>query len=255
MKKAISATRCMPSQSRNTRTPDRDRLGERVPRFDVLHLYSFLGTGGHTAIVMPWPARRVDITCAAIETCCPPPTLPCHSPAADGRAVRRRDLRRMPRGRGNFSGLVQSCLRLNSSGKPAKEALRWLFLLEVIPMSIFRLYSGSDGQSHLEKLSFSFTPGDIAEQSPTQAASGISFSRIKGGAFSDWHNAPRRQYVITLAGALEIGLGDGSVHRLGPGDGILAEDLTGKGHTTRAVGNDTRRGNSAGRLKGLGLKS
>ncbi len=32
----------------------------------------------------------------------------------------------------------------------------------------------------------------------------------------------------------------GSVHRLGPGDGILAEDLMGKGHTTRAVGNDTR---------------
>jgi quercetin dioxygenase-like cupin family protein len=107
-------------------------------------------------------------------------------------------------------------------------------------MSIFRLYSGSDGQSHLEELSFSFMPGDIAEQSPTQAASGISFSRIKPGAFSDWHNAPRRQYVITLAGAIEIGLGDGSVHRLGPGDGILAEDLTGKGHTTRAVGNDTR---------------
>ncbi len=63
---------------------------------------------------------------------------------------------------------------------------------------------------------------------------------IKPGAFSDWHNAPRRQYVITLAGAIEIGLGDGSVHRLGPGDGILAEDLMGKGHTTRAVGNDTR---------------
>ena len=73
-----------------------------------------------------------------------------------------------------------------------------------------------------------------------KAASGIAFSRIKPGAFSDWHNAPRRQYVITLAGAIEIGLGDGSVHRLGPGDGILAEDLMGKGHTTRAVGNDTR---------------
>jgi quercetin dioxygenase-like cupin family protein len=107
-------------------------------------------------------------------------------------------------------------------------------------MPIFRLYSGSDGQSHLGELSFSFMPGDIAEQSPTQAASGISFSRIKPDAFSDWHNAPRRQYVIMLAGGIEIGLGDGSVHRLGPGDGILAEDLTGKGHTTRAVGNDTR---------------
>ena len=60
------------------------------------------------------------------------------------------------------------------------------------------------------------------------------------GTFVDWHNAPRRQYVITLAGAVEIGLGDGSVHRFGPGEGILAEDLTGKGHTTRAVGNEPR---------------
>jgi len=107
-------------------------------------------------------------------------------------------------------------------------------------MRLFRLYSGTDGQSHLEEMSLSFTPGQVAEQSPTQAASGISFSRIKPGSFVDWHNAPRRQYVITLAGAIEVGLGDGSVHRFGPGDGILAEDLTGKGHTTRAVGDETR---------------
>src|SRR5260370_33732130 len=107
-------------------------------------------------------------------------------------------------------------------------------------MPIFRLYSGSDGQSHLEELSFSFMPGDIAEQSPTQAPSGIAFSSIKPGAFSDWHNAPRRQYVITLAGAIEIGLGGGSVHRLGPGGGVLPEDLIGKGHPYRVVGHVTR---------------
>jgi quercetin dioxygenase-like cupin family protein len=107
-------------------------------------------------------------------------------------------------------------------------------------MPLFRLYSGNDGQSHLEEMSLSFTPGQMAEQTPTQAVSGISFSRIKPGTFVDWHNAPRRQYVITLAGAIEIGLGDGSVHRLVPGDGILAEDLTGKGHTTRALGDETR---------------
>jgi quercetin dioxygenase-like cupin family protein len=57
-------------------------------------------------------------------------------------------------------------------------------------------------------------------------------------AFVDWHNAPRRQYVITLAGRVEIGLGDGSLHRFGPGEAILAEDL--KGHTTRAVGDEPR---------------
>lgn len=39
---------------------------------------------------------------------------------------------------------------------------------------------------------------------------------------------------------MEIGLGDGSLHRFGPGEGVLAEDLTGQGHTTRVLGNETR---------------
>jgi quercetin dioxygenase-like cupin family protein len=107
-------------------------------------------------------------------------------------------------------------------------------------MRLFRLYTGDDGQSHLEEISLSFTPGQFAEQTATQPAKGITFSRMASGTFIDWHTAPRRQYVITLAGGVEIGLGDGSVHRFGPGEGILAEDLTGKGHTTRAVGNEPR---------------
>ena len=46
--------------------------------------------------------------------------------------------------------------------------------------------------------------------------------------------------VITLEGEVEIGLGDGTTHRFGPGHVTLAEDLTGKGHTTRVVGNKRR---------------
>jgi hypothetical protein len=46
--------------------------------------------------------------------------------------------------------------------------------------------------------------------------------------------------VITLAGEVEIGLGDGTVHRYGAGHVTLAEDLTGKGHTTRVVGDKPR---------------
>jgi hypothetical protein len=38
-------------------------------------------------------------------------------------------------------------------------------------MRLFRLYSGSDGQSHLEEISLSFKPAQFAEVSPTQAAS------------------------------------------------------------------------------------
>jgi hypothetical protein len=35
---------------------------------------------------------------------------------------------------------------------------------------------------------------------------------------------------------MEIGVGDGTKRSLGPGDILMAEDLTGHGHTTLAVG-------------------
>lgn len=103
-------------------------------------------------------------------------------------------------------------------------------------MGIFRLYTGTDGQSHLEELDLASHPALTA----LHATAGIVFRTSEPGRFSDWHNAPRRQYVINLAGEVEIGLGDGTMHRFGPGHVTLAEDLTGKGHTTRVVGNVPR---------------
>ena len=96
-------------------------------------------------------------------------------------------------------------------------------------MRLFRLYSGDDQQSHLEELKISFAPGQFAEQTPLQPATGVIFTRMAPGTFVDWQNAPRRRYVIALAGGLEIGLGDGSLHRFGPGEGILAEEPDGEG--------------------------
>jgi quercetin dioxygenase-like cupin family protein len=52
--------------------------------------------------------------------------------------------------------------------------------------------------------------------------------------------APRRQYVITLSGRGEVELIDGTKIELGPGSVDLAEDLTGKGHITRVIGNEDR---------------
>jgi hypothetical protein len=46
--------------------------------------------------------------------------------------------------------------------------------------------------------------------------------------------------VITLAGQVEIGIGDGTVRRFGAGDVMLADDLTGRGHTTRVVSSEPR---------------
>jgi hypothetical protein len=103
-------------------------------------------------------------------------------------------------------------------------------------MSITRLYTGADGQTHIEDLDLASHPA----LTTLQAAKGIVFRTTQPGYFSDWHNAPRRQFVITLSGEVEIGLGDGSIHRFGPGHVTLAEDLTGKGHTTRVVGTQPR---------------
>lgn len=103
-------------------------------------------------------------------------------------------------------------------------------------MGITRLYTGADGQSHLEELDIAAHP----ELTSLLSTKGIVFRSSPAGYFSDWHTAPRRQFVITLEGEVEIGLGDGTVHRFGPGHVNMVEDLTGKGHTTRVVGNKSR---------------
>ena len=108
-----------------------------------------------------------------------------------------------------------------------------------------RVYTGSDGKSHIEDIDPPFEPfvdveGAHGEGTPLEAASGITFRRGAPGYFLDYHNAPRRQYTITLPGEVEIGTGDGTLRRCGPGSVLLAEDLTGEGHTTRVVSQEPR---------------
>ena len=99
-------------------------------------------------------------------------------------------------------------------------------------MGIYRMYTGDDGQTHIEEQSLS----DHPELSNPRNVTTISFTERDSGHFIDWHPAPRRQYVICVQGGIEIGLGDGSVHQFGPGDARLVEDTTGQGHTTRSIG-------------------
>src|SRR6266849_4220230 len=76
-------------------------------------------------------------------------------------------------------------------------------------MNISRLYTGADGQTHMEWMDLESHP----ELATLQKAEGIQFRSTPSGHFIDWHPAPRRQFVITISGEVEIGLGDGSVHR------------------------------------------
>ncbi len=102
---------------------------------------------------------------------------------------------------------------------------------------ITRLYTGGDGQSHFEELDMDSGPFAWGE---LKSATGVMFRQSVRGAFSDWHTAPRRQFVITLTGEMEIGLVDGTLRRFRAGDVLLADDTSGQGHTTRDVGDVPR---------------
>jgi len=99
-------------------------------------------------------------------------------------------------------------------------------------MKVTRIYTGADGHSHFEEIE--------VEIGKLQAGEGIIFREEPSTYFKDWHLAPRRQYVITLSGQVEIETGDGTKRRFGPGAIMLADDTTGRGHISRVVGGQTR---------------
>jgi uncharacterized cupin superfamily protein len=107
-------------------------------------------------------------------------------------------------------------------------------------MKIVRIYTGADNESHFEDIDVEMHPHGFDQVSALQPAHGIQFRSATPSHRSSYHPVPRRQYVITLSGQVEIETGDGTVRRFGPGDVMLAEDTSGRGHLTRVVGDRPR---------------
>jgi hypothetical protein len=109
------------------------------------------------------------------------------------------------------------------------------------PIKVTRLFTGPDGKTHVEEHEIPIKPqGRGTELSDTVAVSNLQFRRTNQDYNLDWHPAPRRQYVVTLSGESEVELDGGRKIRLGPGHILLAEDTTGQGHISRAVGSADR---------------
>ena len=107
------------------------------------------------------------------------------------------------------------------------------------------VYTGPDGQSVVEEREFEMqsfvdTEGAHGLSTGVMNTPGIVFRVYEPGYFLDFHTAPRRQYSITLTGEIEVGTPDGTIKHYGPGTVLLAEDLTGTGHSTRVVGTEPR---------------
>src|SRR5262245_4914391 len=103
-------------------------------------------------------------------------------------------------------------------------------------MQIVRVYTGADGESHFEDL----TPEQFAQIVNNVGEGPITVNCRPSPSFSDYHQAPRRQYVVNLSGVAEFETADGSKRRLSPGDVLVAEDLTGHGHIARSIGDEFR---------------
>ena len=108
-------------------------------------------------------------------------------------------------------------------------------------MKIVRIYTGADGESHFEDVAVALSDdGHLGRMSKLVPARGVIFREVGGDYALDFHNAPRRQYVVNLTGSVELVVGDGTRRVLGPGDVLLAEDTTGRGHKSLAVRGEPR---------------
>ena len=107
-------------------------------------------------------------------------------------------------------------------------------------MQVVRLYTGNDGESHFEELDLGYEEVENAHRTAMKSVTGLQFRKDPPGSFLDFHKAPRCQYVITLEGQGVIGVWDGTRRIFNPGDVMLADDLTGRGHTTGVYGDVPR---------------
>ena len=88
-------------------------------------------------------------------------------------------------------------------------------------MQMIRLYTGDDGITHLEDME----PKDMrflaSEMVIRSSATNLPFSLAQRAL---------RQVLIVRTGNVKVEVEDGDVRQLAPGDMVLEEDLTGKGH-------------------------
>ncbi|MEJ2894750.1 cupin domain-containing protein [Bordetella avium] len=99
-----------------------------------------------------------------------------------------------------------------------------------------RLWTGDDDQSHFEQGWIDLPQGERGDLLSTVIASAsISFRETSQGGSFTWHEAPTRQFVLTLSGTLEFETRGGATFTLHPGDILLAEDTTGGGHRWRLI--------------------
>jgi hypothetical protein len=96
---------------------------------------------------------------------------------------------------------------------------------------LFHLWTDAQGDTHLEEIKLA------NNRRPMVPGVTINFSGLPGrGGPALLHNAPARQFAITVSGAIDVEASDGTKAHLATGDMAFLEDTTGKGHRTLEEG-------------------
>ena len=111
-------------------------------------------------------------------------------------------------------------------------------------MRYVRLKADSAGESQFEQVTLDLNEADYRPPAPmlfvshSYQADGLQFVRLPSGWAGESIHPPKAQFLICLKGHLEVTASDGDKRTFGPGDSILMEDISGKGHRTRVKGTD-----------------
>ena len=114
-------------------------------------------------------------------------------------------------------------------------------------MKFVRLYTDDAGESHFEDMEETFFLREFAPPAPAvhvtkpRDAERLLFVRISIDWKGGWHPAPKRQVFVCLSGKIEITASDGESRLFLPGNVILAEDTSGRGHKTKVIGEEDGR--------------
>lgn len=100
-------------------------------------------------------------------------------------------------------------------------------------MKVVWMKTNPEGQTVFEDLEIDSVDSGRGFDTPLVPLEGVIFRAAQRAITLDYHNAPRRQFVICIGGTVEIESGDGTIRHIASGEALLADDMTGQGHKSR----------------------
>ena len=110
-----------------------------------------------------------------------------------------------------------------------------------------RIFADEEGCSHFETKIIDLEAKNYAPPAPSintsimASADNSIFLELPIGWYGDWHPTPVRQWLVLMSGMREFEAGDGKKVTRKAGDVVMLDDLIGKGHQTKVLGDESVR--------------